>query len=147
MIKKKTGRKFQLKNEPQVNRKEWTYNSFVIEALCCAELLSRVRLFAIAWTITIQAPLSMEFSRQQYWSGLTCPPSRDPPNLVLLHCRQILYHLSHQGSPRILKRVTYPFSRGSSQPRNRTGVSCIACRFFTSWATREVLVIDSACQI
>ena len=35
-------------------------------------------------------------------------------NLGLLHCRQILYHLSQQGSPRILEWVTYPFSRGSS---------------------------------
>ena len=54
------------------------------------------------------------------------------------HCRQILYQLSHQGSPRILEWVAYPFSRGSSRPRNQTGISCIAGRFFTSWATREV---------
>ena len=39
-------------------------------------------------------------------------------NPGLLHCRQIPYHLSHQGSPRILKQVAYPFSRGSSPPRN-----------------------------
>jgi len=32
--------------------------------------------------------------------------------------------LSHKGSPRILEWVAYPFSSGSSQPRNRTGVSC-----------------------
>ena len=38
-------------------------------------------------------------------------------NPGLLHCRQILYCLSHQGNPRILEWVTYPFSRGSSQPR------------------------------
>ena len=57
--------------------------------------------------------------------------------LGLPHCRQILYHLSHQGSPRILEWVAYPFSRGSSWPRNWTRVSCIAGRFFTSWATRE----------
>ena len=46
-------------------------------------------------------------------------------NSGLLHCRWILYHLSHQGSPRILEWVAYPFSRGSSWPRNRTRVSCI----------------------
>ena len=34
------------------------------------------------------------------------------------HCGWILYHLSHQESPRILEWVAYPFSRGSSQPRN-----------------------------
>ena len=39
---------------------------------------------------------------------------------------QILSHLNHQGSPRILEWVNYPFSRGSSQPRNWIGVSCFA---------------------
>ena len=53
------------------------------------------------------------------------------------HCRQILYHLNHQGSSRILEWVAYPLSRGTSWPRNRIGVSCIAGGFFTSWATWE----------
>ena len=53
------------------------------------------------------------------------------------HCRQILYQLSHKGSPRTLEWVAYPFSRGSSRPRNWTGVSHIAGRFFTNWAIRE----------
>ena len=48
------------------------------------------------------------------------------------HCRRILYQLSHQGRPRILEWVAYPFSSGSSRPRNLTGVSCIAGRFFAS---------------
>ena len=60
-------------------------------------------------------------------------------NLGLPHCRWMLYHLRHQGSPRTLEWVTYPFSSGSSQPRNQTRVSCIAGGFFTSWATREAL--------
>ena len=38
---------------------------------------------------------------------------------------------------RILERVAFPFSSGPSQPRNQTGVSCIAGRFLTSWAVRE----------
>ena len=38
---------------------------------------------------------------------------------------------------RILEWVAFPFSRGSSQPRDRTRVSCIPGRFFTSWATRK----------
>ena len=58
-------------------------------------------------------------------------------NPGLLHCRQILYQLSHKGSPRTLKWVAYPFSRRSSWPRNQTGVSCIAGGFFTNWAIRE----------
>ena len=39
---------------------------------------------------------------------------------------------------RILEWVAISFSRESSQPRNQTQVSCIAGRFFTNWATREV---------
>ena len=46
------------------------------------------------------------FSRPEYWSGLPCLPSRDLPNRGmnpgLLHCTQILYQLSHQGSPDII---------------------------------------------
>ena len=60
-------------------------------------------------------------------------------NPGLLHCRWILYQLSHKGSPRILEWEAFPFSSRSSWPRNRTGVSCIADRFFTNWAIREAL--------
>jgi len=59
------------------------------------------------------------------------------PNPGPLHCRRILDGLSHQGSPRILEWVALSFSRGTSRPRNGTGVSCIAGRFFSTWATRE----------
>ena len=58
-------------------------------------------------------------------------------NPGLLHCRLILYQLSHKGSPRMLGWGAYPSSSGSSQPRDRTRVSCIAGRFFTTWAIRE----------
>ena len=58
-------------------------------------------------------------------------------NSGLLGCRWILYQLSHKGSPRILEWVAYPFSSRSAWPRKRTGVSCIAGRFFTNWAMRE----------
>ena len=53
-------------------------------------------------------------------------------NPGLPHCRWVLYQLSHKGTPSILEWVAYPFSRGSSQPRNQTRVSCIAGRFFTN---------------
>ena len=83
----------------------------------------------------------MEFSRQEYWNGLPCPSPGDleakGSNPGLPQCRQILYCLSHQGSP-ILEWVAKPFSKGSSQSRDRTQVSCIAGRFFTIWATRKV---------
>ena len=42
---------------------------------------------------------------------------------------------------RILERVAYPSSSRSSQPRNQTGVSCIAGGFFTSWAIREAMIL------
>ena len=42
--------------------------------------LSHVRLFAIPWTLAYQAPLSMEFSRQEYWSGLPFPSPGDLPD-------------------------------------------------------------------
>ena len=61
--------------------------------------------------------------------GIFPTPASNPG---LPHCRQILYQLSHKGSPRILEWVSYPSSRGSSRPRNRTGVSCIAGGFFTN---------------
>ena len=53
-------------------------------------------------------------------------------NPGLLYYRRNLYQLSHEGSPGILEWVAYHFSRASSQPRNQTGVSCIAGRFFTN---------------
>ena len=63
-------------------------------------------------------------------------------NPGLLHCRWILHQLSHNGSPRILEWVAYPFSTRSSQPRDQTKVSCIVGGFFISWATRKTLFIE-----
>ena len=98
--------------------------------------LHGVQLFVTLWTLQ-----SMEFFRPDTGVG-SCsllqgifPTQGSNPSL--LHCRQILYQLSHQGSPRILEWIAYPFSSRSSHPRNWTRVSCIAGRFFTSWATRE----------
>ena len=65
-------------------------------------------------------------SQPRDWTQVSC---------IALHCRWILYQLSHKGSPRILEWVAFPFSRGSSQPRDWTQVSRIAGGFFTSWAT------------
>ena len=46
-----------------------------------------------------------------------------------------------QGNPRIQEWVAYPFSSGSSRPRNQAGVSCIAGGLFTHWAIREAQVL------
>ena len=58
---------------------------------CNVHVLSHIRLFATPWTVACQAPLSMEFSKQEYWSGLPCLPPGDLPNPGLPHYRQILY--------------------------------------------------------
>ena len=62
--------------------------------------------FVTPWTAALQAPLSMAFSRQEYWSGLPFPSPGNLPNLgikplSLVSCtdRQVLYHLCHLGSP------------------------------------------------
>ena len=57
----------------------------------------------------------------------SCPTLCDPMDCSVLAILQV----------GILEWVAVPFSRGSSQPRNQTGVSCIAGRFFTNWATSE----------
>ena len=64
--------------------------------------LSRVRLFAMSWTVAHHAPLSMGFSRQEYWSGLPCPPPGHLPEPgtepMSPAGRQILCHWRHKGS-------------------------------------------------
>ena len=71
--------------------REWTR---VRAVLSC---FSWICLFVFSWTVVHQAPQSMRFSRQEYWSGLPCPPGifltqgSNPHLLRLLHCRQILY--------------------------------------------------------
>ena len=64
--------------------------------------LSRVRLLAVLRTVTCLAPLSMEFSRQEYWSWLLFPPPGDLPNPesnpCLLSLLPLLYHWHHQDS-------------------------------------------------
>ena len=64
----------------------WNYHNIVnLQCLCACCHFSHVQLFVILWTIAHQAPLSMRFSKQEYWSGLPCPPQGDLPNLCLLH--------------------------------------------------------------
>ena len=85
------------------------------------KLFSHVWLFVTPWTTQ-----SMEFSRPDHWSGYTGVGSRSllqgifptqGSNPGLLHCRWILYQLSHRGHPRILEWLAYPFSSGSFWPR------------------------------
>ena len=105
-------------------------------------VLSGVWLFATPRTAGRQAPLFLEILQAGIPVGCRVFLQRIFPtqgsNPGLPHYRWILYCLSHQGSPRILEWVAYLFSRGSSRPRDWTGVSCIAGGFFTNWVdTRE----------
>ena len=70
-------------------------------------------------------PQSREFSRRN--TGVCSLPllqgifPTQGSNPGVPHCRRLLYHLSHKGSPRIPEWISYPFSSGSFQPRNQTG--------------------------
>ena len=56
-----------------------SWESLEVQGACVHDkLLHPVQLFVTPWTIARQAPLSMEFSRQEYWSGLPCPPGEFP---------------------------------------------------------------------
>ena len=77
--------------------------SAMLCGMCVLSHFSRVRLFATPRTVAHQAPLSMEFSRQECWGGLLRPPPGDlhdprikPTSHVPCVGRQVLYHL---GSP------------------------------------------------
>ena len=91
---------------------------------------SHVQPFGTPWTIhgILQARI-LEWLAVPFSRGIF-PTQGSNPGLP--HCRWILYQLSHKGGPRILEWVTYPFSSRASQPRNQTGVACIAGRFFPS---------------
>ena len=110
--------------------------------------LSRVQLLETPWTTAYQAPPSMGFSRQEYWSGVPLPSPSVPLTTVFvnvvksLSCVQLFcdstdcslpaYSVYRISQVRILEWVVISFSRGSSQPREQTCVSCIAGRFFTT---------------
>ena len=74
--------------------------------VCMLSCFSRVKLFATAWTVAYQAPLSVGFSRQEYWSGLPCPspgdfpdPGTEPASPVAPALQADCLLLSYQGSP------------------------------------------------
>ena len=64
--------------------KYWLYSSccatYPYSLLLLLSCFSHVQLLVTAWTVAHQAPLSMGFSRHEYWSGLPCPPPGDLPD-------------------------------------------------------------------
>ena len=85
-----------------VGNKEDLAVNVTVRRLCGLDAQSCPTL-ATPWTVACQAPLSMRFSRQDYWSGLPCPSPGDLPDPGIKpgspHWRQILYQLSYEGSP------------------------------------------------
>ena len=80
---------------------------------------------------SIMQPKQLVFEGSLKWSEVkvtqSCPTLCDPMDYTVHGILQA----------RILEWVAIPFSRGFSQPRDQTHVSCIAGRFFTSWTTRK----------
>ena len=76
---------------------------------CVLSCFSCVQLFGTLWTVARQAPLSIAFSRHEYWSGLPCPPPGGLPNPgmetriseVSRTGRQVLYHCPAQSYGRL----------------------------------------------
>ena len=83
---------------------------FVFSLLCGGLVIKSCLTLATLWTVAHHAPLSMAFPRQENWNGLPFPSPRDHPNPGI-----------EPGSPAL--QVD----------------SCLAGRFFTNWATREIL--------
>ena len=112
-------------------------NRKVVRNFILVKCKNEVKVTPSCLTLTPWILQFMEFCRPEYWSGQPFPSPGDFPNQprdqtqVFCNCRQILYQLSHKGSPGILEWVAYLFSR-SSQPRNQTEVSCVAGGFFTN---------------
>ena len=84
----------------------WGY-LFNLVNMCCH--LSHARLFATLWTVAHQAPLSMGFHRQEYWSGLPCPPPGNLPHPgtepASPASQADSFLLSHQRSPSEIRSV------------------------------------------
>ena len=70
---------FQEYSQHSTERIYWISSTLLCVCVCVCVLshFSCVCLFAIIWTVAHQAPLPMVFSRQEYWSGLQCPPPGD----------------------------------------------------------------------
>ena len=93
-----------------------------------------------------QAPPSMGFSREQYWSGVPLPSLIFKASIMKMKVKLFSpvlpgFSIHEVFQARVLEWAAISFSRGSSQPRDWTQVSCIADRCFTAWTAREASII------
>ena len=81
----------------------------------CVWVLNHPHLFEVPWTVACKAPLSMEFSRQEYWSGEPFPSPGElsnsgikPTSLGLLHWQVDSLPLARPGKPLVLQNMNKP---------------------------------------
>ena len=111
---------------------------------------SHVWLFVTPWTVACQAPLSMGFSRQEYWSRLPCPPPGDLPldlNLGLLHCRPISLPSQPQGKPtdcnKSLKFLKLELVKGNISALWSTGKQASSkCKYISPGETKPSAILS-----
>ena len=109
---------------------------------------SHVWLFMTLWTVACQAPLSMGFSRQEYWRGFLCPPPGIFPtqgsNPSLLHSRRILYCLATGEAPRLtLVMLLLSFSRVGLFETPWTAACHASLSCTVSWSLLKLMSIES----
>ena len=117
--------------------------------LCMPDRFNSIRLIATLWTVACQAPLSIEFSRQEYWSGLPFPPPGDLSDpgielvspvapalqtfftteplgkpLVLLLLLLLLSHFSHVQLCATPETAAHQAPHPWDSPGKNTGVGC-----------------------
>ena len=144
-----------------LKRELMNWKRFLKKFIIYCAVCSHVRLFVTPWTVAHQAPPSMEILQARILEWVAMPSSRASSQCrdgtqdshiadgfftiwatkvkvaqsYVTLCDPMEYTAHGILQARTLEWVAYPFSNRSSQPRNRTGVSCIAGGFFTSWAT------------
>ena len=96
------------------------------------------------WTVAHQAPLSMKFSRQEYWSGLPFPPPGDPPNAGIkprtpaLQADSLPSELFEKPLPRLGEILENKFDLGESWLiflHHKVSVNCLSCYACPIYAT------------
>ena len=98
-------------------------SNHIVDLQCCVNFCCTVNWF--------------NFMKLKVKATQWCPTPCDPMDYIVHGILQ----------SKILEWVVFPFSRGSSQPRNQNGISCIAGEFFTNWAIREALTFTYICNI
>ena len=109
--------------------------------LCCTQSLCCVQLFVTPWTVTHQPPLSMEFSRKEYWSELPYLPSGDLCNAGIKGRSPVLQVDSlpsePPGKPKNTSWKPSLSLGGFPNQGMELGSPSLVGRFFTSWGARE----------